>query len=238
MENYYVILGIHPGSSPKEIRDAFRRKAMELHPDRSAGAGYDSFLKLQKAYDVLKDPANRAAYDREIRPKSAPAFAPSPEPMTRAEVPYARPVTPPGFPEPIKSASLAESFGQYSPSAEELFERWWRNFFPAESPKSEHLEDLTVEIPLTAAEAWEGGEVAVDLPTRQICPQCHGRRSVGPYECIACHGQGARLANQRLILPYPAGLTRDHVIQIPLHRFGIDNFYLTVILRITGGSPW
>ena len=49
---------------PEEIRSAYRRLAIELHPDLS-GFGSDQFLELQEAYSVLSDPMRRAVYDRE-----------------------------------------------------------------------------------------------------------------------------------------------------------------------------
>jgi curved DNA-binding protein CbpA len=53
-----------PEATAEEIRSAYRRLAIELHPDLS-GFGSDPFLELQEAYSVLSDPMRRAIYDRE-----------------------------------------------------------------------------------------------------------------------------------------------------------------------------
>ncbi len=53
-----------PEATAEEIRSAYRRLAIELHPDLS-GFGSEQFLELQEAYSVLSDPMRRAVYDRE-----------------------------------------------------------------------------------------------------------------------------------------------------------------------------
>ena len=63
-KDYYLILRLTPEAVAEEIRSAYRRLAIELHPDLS-GIGSDQFLELQEAYSVLSDPKRRAVYDRE-----------------------------------------------------------------------------------------------------------------------------------------------------------------------------
>lgn len=61
---YYTILGLAPVADAAEIKDAYRRKAMELHPDRNkADDATRQFQLLNEAYSVLGDPASRAQYD-------------------------------------------------------------------------------------------------------------------------------------------------------------------------------
>jgi curved DNA-binding protein CbpA len=50
-QEYYDILGILPDASEKEIKKAYRRKAMKIHPDR--GGNTEDFKKLSEAYEVL-----------------------------------------------------------------------------------------------------------------------------------------------------------------------------------------
>ena len=63
MKDFYLVLEVARSATPKEIRSAYRRRALELHPDRS-GADSGPFIELQKAYWGLSDPSKRAAYDR------------------------------------------------------------------------------------------------------------------------------------------------------------------------------
>lgn len=61
------MLGLVPDSSPEEIRAAYRKRALQLHPDRNRGKEEESkerFQHLQKVYEVLIDPKKREVYDR------------------------------------------------------------------------------------------------------------------------------------------------------------------------------
>ena len=69
----YAALGVGPGASPDEIRNAYRRAARATHPDLNPddATAAERFKRVQIAYEVLGDPKRRAAYD-------APVEAPSP----------------------------------------------------------------------------------------------------------------------------------------------------------------
>ncbi len=64
MKDLYLVLQVSRSATPGEIRSAYRRQALRLHPDQSGGDS-EAFLELQKAYWVLSDPSQRAAYDRQ-----------------------------------------------------------------------------------------------------------------------------------------------------------------------------
>ena len=66
MADYYETLGVSREADPDEIKKAYRKLAMEHHPDRNAGSteAEARFKELSEAYEVLKDPQRRAAYDR------------------------------------------------------------------------------------------------------------------------------------------------------------------------------
>ena len=59
--DYYNILGVTPNASDSDIKAAYRKLAMQHHPDR--GGDSTQFAKINQAYEVLKDPARRAQYD-------------------------------------------------------------------------------------------------------------------------------------------------------------------------------
>src|SRR5436190_10975992 len=66
MADYYVVLGVERTSSDDDIKKAYRKLAMTYHPDRNNGSkeAEERFKEITEAYDVLRDPQKRAAYDR------------------------------------------------------------------------------------------------------------------------------------------------------------------------------
>ena len=65
-EDYYEILGISKGASDSEIKKAYRKKAIEFHPDKNPGdkKAEANFKKAAEAYEVLSDPQKKAQYDQ------------------------------------------------------------------------------------------------------------------------------------------------------------------------------
>src|SRR4029079_5460903 len=66
MADFYEVLGVERTSSDDEIKKSYRKLAMTYHPDRNNGSkeAEERFKEITEAYDVLRDPQKRAAYDR------------------------------------------------------------------------------------------------------------------------------------------------------------------------------
>src|SRR5688500_741401 len=66
MADYYNVLGVARTASDDEIKKAYRKLAMQYHPDRNGGSreAEEKFKEITEAYDVLRDPGKRSAYDR------------------------------------------------------------------------------------------------------------------------------------------------------------------------------
>jgi len=66
MADFYKTLGIEKTASDDDIKTAYRRMAMQYHPDKNGGSkeAEEKFKEVSEAYDVLRDPQKRAAYDR------------------------------------------------------------------------------------------------------------------------------------------------------------------------------
>jgi molecular chaperone DnaJ len=66
MADFYQTLGVRRGAGDEEVKKAYRKLAMECHPDRNNGSkeSEEKFKAITEAYDVLRDPNKRAVYDR------------------------------------------------------------------------------------------------------------------------------------------------------------------------------
>lgn len=111
MLDLYEVLQVHPRAEPDVIRAAYRILARKYHPDH--GGDPRRMIELNDAWDVLGDPARRAAYDAT---RVAPAVAapsawppPSPEPTARPSAAESHAGPPPGHP-----SGTVLDFGRYS----------------------------------------------------------------------------------------------------------------------------
>src|SRR5438876_8247500 len=108
--DHYEALGVPRSADAETIRTAWRAHAKQLHPDLSEGGGGESneaFLRLQQAYDVLRDPQRRADYDDTLARQAAIAQAarqaayrpirPNTARQTAPKAPTAPPPFPPSF---------------------------------------------------------------------------------------------------------------------------------------------
>jgi molecular chaperone DnaJ len=226
-KSYYAILGISPNASIDDIRSAYRRLAREFHPDYYAGSS-DRFREIQEAYSVLGDARRRREYEQNIS-KVSPQ-----KPARHAAYSRPEPLIPEERPFDLGEISPVRSFESFTPSFDEIFDWLWQNFSSLERPKSGRVQNLTLEVTLTPAQARLGGSVRIMVPARAVCPSCRGYGAIGPYECTRCVGEGVISGEMPVTVAFPPGLAQDHAVVLPLDRFGIRNMHLTVLFRLTG----
>lgn len=223
-KNYYAILGISSRAPGGDIKTAYRRLIKEYHPDSYSG-GRDIFQQIQEAYAVIGNDQARRQYDQNLI--SAKTTVLSGRKVSEAPGLSGKP-----SPDP-DDLSLMRSFQTFTPSFDEIFDWLWNNFSTFSYPKSGHVQNLTLEVPLSSEQAQSGGNVRIMVPAKAVCGACRGYGSIGPYECAHCAGEGAIVGEVPVLVSFRPGLKENQAVIIPLDRYGIRNLYLTVLFCLT-----
>jgi molecular chaperone DnaJ len=179
-QDYYELLGVNRTASADDIKKAFRKLAMQHHPDRNPGnkEAERKFKDVNHAYDILKDPDKRAAYDR----YGAAAFE------------GGMPGGPGGF--QGQGFDFGSVFGDIF---DEMFGARGR---PGGGPGGRtdmRGQDLRFNLDITLEQAYSGTEATVRVPSSVTCETCHGSGAEPgskPHQCQTCHGRGRIRAQQ------------------------------------------
>ena len=150
--DYYDVLGVARAASDQEIKAAFRRLAKECHPDRCNGdqTSESRFKEVNEAYEALKDPQKRAAYDR----------------FGHAAFENGMGGHPHAFGADF-SASMSAMF-------DDLFGEFMGQRRPRQRSARERGADLRYNMEITLAEAYEGKSAQIRVPTSVTCEACTG----------------------------------------------------------------
>jgi DnaJ-class molecular chaperone len=236
-KNYYTILGILPTATAEDIREAYSKRAKELHPDHY-GENSSPFLEVQEAYNTLGNPDHRRNYDRRLHKSQLHATSLNPAQIEtlRPGRSSVEPLRGQGTPVNLGEIYPESSFRTARPSIEEISDRLWGNFAPFESYKSERLQNLCLEIVLSPDEARQGGQMEIMLPSRTSCPTCGGEGSVGFYRCFRCMGNGALLEEVPVLVEFAPGISDGYQKAVSLQHLGIRDVYVTLLFRISGAG--
>lgn len=178
MSDYYETLGVARDATAEQIKKAYRRKAMQYHPDVATEEGSaEQFKAVQEAYDVLSDTNKRAIYDRGGDPSGrGGGFG--------------------GF----------EGFGgQAGFDFTNLVDAMFGGAGGTRGPRSRvrRGQDAVVRLRLELHEAAYGATKQVTVDTAVLCPKCTGsgaQEGSKPETCRTCQGRGDVMSVQRSFL--------------------------------------
>jgi molecular chaperone DnaJ len=171
---YYEVLEVERTAGDAELKAAFRKLAMKWHPDRNPGdkSCETRFKEINEAYEVLKDPDKRAAYDR----------------FGHAAFEHGAPGAAGGF------GDVASAFADIF---DDLFGMGGGR--RGRSGGRERGADLRYNMEISLEEAYSGKTAQVRIPTSVTCEACSGsgaKAGTRPKACPACGGQGRILHAQ------------------------------------------
>ena len=171
--DYYEVLEVQRTCTEVELKTAFRKAAMQHHPDRNPGDAQAEvrFKECNEAYSVLSDPQKRAAYDRfghaGVNGQGGAGFQ--------------------GDPGDIFGSVFGDVFG-------EMFGQGRRG-----QAGPQRGQDLRYDLEVTLEQAFAGAEVEIRVPAAVTCETCDGlgaKPGTQPQTCQTCAGHGRVRAQQ------------------------------------------
>ncbi|PPJ43951.1 MULTISPECIES: DnaJ C-terminal domain-containing protein [unclassified Pseudoxanthomonas] len=218
-KDYYAVLGVEPSAGDAEIKTAYRRLARKYHPDVSKEAGAeDQFKAVNEAYEALRDPQKRAAYDQLRARGYRPGEEFRPPPDFGRGGPGSQDFD---FEEIFGGAGGGGGGAGFSDFFEGLFGRRGRaEQATPRGPQGARDSRAKLAVPLQAVH--DGGSVRVNVNGRQL--DVRVPTGVKPGQVIRLAGQGSQGGNLLLEVEYA-----------PHPQFEVDGRNIIHVLSLT---PW
>ena len=218
--DFYELLEVERGADEKTIKSSYRRLAMECHPDRNPGCEKSEakFKAISHAYDVLKDPQKRAAYDR-----------------------YGHAAFQNGG-----GGGGQQGFEGFADIFENIFGEFMGQGRSSGRSSVQRGADLRYDLEISLEEAYHGTdeEIRVDVAARcdacegtgakpgtsaRGCPTCHGHGKVRAQQgffviervCPSCHGRGEVIAEPCRDCRGEGRIEKSKTLQVKIPR-GVD----------------
>lgn len=249
--DFYEVLGVSKDASADELKKAFRRKAIEFHPDKEGG-DEAKFKEVNEAYEVLKDPSKRQRYDQ---------FGHA------------------GIGGNGGGGNPFEGFGGFGGGGQEMHFDFgdmglgdiFSSFFgggagSGQQKRASRGRDVETSVDISFEDAVFGTEIKLNLDLEDecthckgttvepghdlktcdqckgsgqvvtvtrtvfgniqqaaVCPKCKGRGKIPEKECTQCHGKGTERKKQDIGLKIPAGIDDGATIRLREHGEAIAN---------------
>lgn len=211
--DYYEVLGVPRESSKEQIKDAYRKLAMQYHPDRNKALdAEEKFIEVSEAYAVLSDDQKRQEYD-------TPEHAGFDQRYTREDI--------------FRGADFDSIFRDLGGGSGigDLFSIFFegRGFSGQEyGERQARGQDLAYDLEITLEDTATGAEKEIDVPRTEKCDVCRGTGAspgTSPHECPRCRGTG-KIRNVRKggfatfvqVTPCPACKGEGRIIDTPCRK--------------------
>jgi len=180
--DFYEVLGASKGASDAELKKAYRKKAMELHPDSNKDnpEAEAQFKEVNEAYEVLKDGDKKAAYDR-----------------------FGHAAFENGMGGGGQRGGFGGQGGDFSSAFSDVFEDLFGDFMGGGGrggpQRASRGSDLRYNLRVSLEEAFSGKQRTISVQSSVACDKCNGSGAEGgaePSSCPTCSGMGKVRAQQ------------------------------------------
>ncbi len=171
-KDYYESLGVSRDADAAELKKAYRKLAMQYHPDRNPddAEAEKNFKEVNEAYEVLKDAEKRAAYDR-----------------------FGHAAFEGGGPGPGGFGAGGAGAGGFADIFEEMFGDFMGGRGGGQRAGAGRGSDLRYNMEITLEDAFNGLKTDIRVPTSVVCDDCTGtggKDGAAPVACGSCGGAG------------------------------------------------